>query len=301
MLAGVSHDLGIAVITYRTPEIALDCLRRLRDAAPEATIVLVDTHPTDDFQQRLADQQPAVRYLAAPNHSYARSVNMGLAALPNRHLILMNADVLVQSDTIERLLEVLERQPNGGVVGPLALTPDGGPQPLGLPYLRFYRQLKRAKRAAPATRVAAVPVSWLSGCMQLLSRDAWLASGGYDEAFRFFNEDMDFCLRLTKAGYACQLADAPVVHLGGASTPDHPAFHVEGRRGGVLLARRHHGWPYRAAQLAFLWLEALVGAAVARPALRRAGHRRMLRLLWSGQWGDSPFGRTLDVRFGEEP
>jgi GT2 family glycosyltransferase len=296
MLAGVSSDLGIAVITYRTPQLALDCLQRLRQAAPAASIVLVDTAPDAAFQQRLAAEQPAVRYLAAPNHSYARSVNLGLAALQTGQLLLMNADVLVEADTLGRLQDALGRTPRGGVVGPLALTPAGEPQPLGLPYQRFYRRLFAARRSAPAGRAAAVPVTWLSGCMQLLDRAAWQASGGYDEAFRFFNEDMDFCLRLTTAGYACQLVDAPVVHLGGASTPSHPAFHVEGRRGGVLLARRHHSRPFRAAQMAFLWTEALVGALLAGTAQQRQGHRWMLRLLRSGAWNQSPFGATLDVR-----
>lgn len=298
MLQGVNTGLGIAVVHYRTPEVALDCLARLARAAPNAEVVLVDTAPEPAFQQRLAEQHPHVRFLAAPNHSYSRSVNLGLAQLHTPLVALMNADVLVEPNTFTDLVAVLEQHPRDAVVAPLALTPDGAPQRMGWPYERHYRRLRSAGRAPRAAGAppAAVDITWLAGYLQLMPRTLWERVGGYDEAFRFFNEDIDFCARVRRSGAACLLVNSEVVHLGGSSTPAHPAFHVEGRRGGMLISQRHRGPAFRGVHRAFLWAEALLGRATARSAEQRQAHAMMLELLRSGGWHEGPFGATLDER-----
>lgn len=307
---GSPPDLGVAVIHHRTPEVALKCLELVRAAAPHADVVLVDTAPDEAFLHQLGESFPDVTVLRVANHSYSHSVNEGLAALSNEHLVLMNADVFVEHDTFDRLVAALAAVPGRGVAGPLALTPAGKPQPLGLPYLLAYARLAFARLAnahltrggsslkehePAAGRPAAVKVAWLSGCLQLVTRAAWAGTGGYDESFRFFNEDTDFCYRARAAGFASCLVDAPVVHLGGASTPDAPEFFLEGRRGGMVLTLRHHGPWFRWAHTAFLWLEAKVGTRTG-PAERRGAYDAILQMLEGGDWTESPFGATLSER-----
>ncbi len=302
MLGPVGKSLGIAVVHYRAPEVALDCLERLEVAAPGAQVVVVDTAPEPDFRARLTARFPEARFLAAPNHSYSRSVNLGISALATERVALMNADVLVEPDTFRKLESALNACGNASVVAPLALTREDRPQDMGLPYAWHYRRLGSASRStaqqgdASAPTPASVEVPWVAGYLQLMPRALWDEVGGYDESFRFFNEDIDFCLRVRRAGYGCRLVDAPVLHLGGTSTPAHPAFHVEGRRGGMLITRRHYGPARRAAHTAFLWSEALLGSLLARSEDHRAAHAMMLEMLRSGAWHSSPFGATLDER-----
>src|SRR5690606_2403921 len=110
------------------------------------------------------------------NHSYSRAVNLGLKRLTEPFLVVMNADVLVEPDTFERLLAALEEDSGAGLAGPLALTPRGHPQDLGLPYRLAYARALRA--GGSGTRVA-----WLSGCLQLIQRRVYENIGGYDETF----------------------------------------------------------------------------------------------------------------------
>lgn len=296
MLGGmeVGATLGIAVIHYRTPEVALDCLARIGLAAPGARVVLVDTAPEASFEARVARDFPDVEFLPAVNHSYSHSVNVGLARLGTPYVALMNADVMVERSTFEDLRAVLDAQPDCGVVGPLARTGTGELQSLGLPYRRHYRAL--AALADEGATSPSVPVGWLSGCLQLLTEEAWRASGGYDETLRFFNEDMEFCFRLGRLGYGARLVATPVVHIGGSSTPPHPAFHVEGRRGGMVVSRRYRSRAFQALHLAFLWGEALLGKVAVRDRQKLAAHQAMLEILRSGAWERTPFGATLDQR-----
>lgn len=296
LLVNSSPTLGIAIVHYRSPEVALDCLERVRRAAPLATVVLVDTAPEPEFQRELERHFPEVEFVPAANHSYSHAVNVGLKRLHADYLVLMNADVLVARETFRALLEVMTSHPRCGAVGPLALLPNGKPQPLGVPYRRYYRRAQAAKRAADDGVTASVPVRWVSGCLQLVRRETWLATGGYDETLRFFNEDLEFCLRLAERGWQVRLAATPVVHLGGSSTPDHAAFHIEGRRGGLAVTRRYYPRPVAWLQLTYLWSEALVGSVLARDPRQREKHLQMLKLLRSGDLSRSPFGATLDER-----
>lgn len=292
----MSGNLGVAMVHYRTPEVAKRALTLLLAAAPDAHVVLVDAAPEAAFGAELVEEFPTVTFLPVPNHSYARSVNLGLKTLETPYLVQMNADVLVGPRTLTHLLNVIKREPRAGLVGPLALTRKGRPQHLGAPYAWYYMRLSSKRGLGDRAAGASVKVPWLSGCMQVMTRQAWEEAGGFDERFRFFNEDMDFSYRLRALGYTLHLVDSPVTHLGGASTPAHPAFHVEGRRGGMLFSERHKGPAFRAAQRAFLWAEARFGRALTKdPAVKHA-HEEMLTLLRTGAWHESPFGETLDDR-----
>ncbi len=291
--------LDVVVVHHRTPAALLDdALSRLAVAAPEAEVVLVDT--ANDEELRPSDRWPRrLEVLASANHSYSHAVNVGAARLASRqedarrprlrHLVIMNADVLVERDTFARLRAALDSDPRAGVVGPLALTREGRPQDLGLPYRLVYALAARAGARG-------VEAPWLSGCLQLVDRELFERLGGYDESLRFTNEDLDFCLRVRRAGRRCRLVAAPVVHVGGASTPDDPSFHVEGRRGGYVITRRYRSKLFAFLHRGFLRAEALLGSRFAGDEGGRARHAAMARWLARGEWERSPFGATLDDR-----
>lgn len=286
--------LTVAVVNYRTPELALSCLELVRRSAPGADLRLVDADPDPGFADALSRSHPDVAYLGVPNHSYAHAVNAGLRGASTEYVAFMNADVIVADGTFPDLVAALESSPQAAAAGPFVADGNGKPQGLGPLYARHYRRLRRS--GPTGGRPAAVAVPWLSGCLTVARLRDWRELGGYDEAFRFYNEDLDFGLRVSEAGRSNLLVATPVVHLGGTSTPSHPAFALEGRRGGLLVGRRHYpGW-LRAAQVAFVASEAALGRVLARTPGRRAANAELLRMLRAGDVDATPFGATLDER-----
>lgn len=286
--------LTVAAVHYRTPELAVSCLERVRRSAPQAELRLVDTDPDEAFARALAKERPDVAYLGAANRSYAHAVNVGLAGATTEYLAFMNADVIVTDRTFSDLIAALGADRDAGAAGPLVNDRGGRLQGLGPAYAGHYRRLRRASHADAVPHAVTVP--WLSGCLTVVRLSDWRALGGYDEAFRFYNEDLDFGLRLRESGRRNLLVDTPVVHLGGTSTPAHPAFALEGRRGGLLVGKRHYGAALRAAQVAFVAVEAAVGSLLARTPGRRAANAELLRIVRTGDLGATPFGATLDER-----
>lgn len=286
-------ELGIVVVHHKTPAVLYRALERVATAEPGATLVLVDTAPDPAVLARATAAAPGLVVVPTANTGYAAAVNRGIAALlagPTQpsYVALMNADVLVGQSTFADLTAALDGGA-GSIAGPLARTPAGALQDLGPLYALAYRRSRRAGGAP-------VRVRWLSGCLQVMTLDVVRDLGGYDEAFRFCNEDMEFCLRAAAAGHLSLLVASDVVHLGGTSTPSHPAFHVEGRRGGYLLGERYLPPAVSFLHRGFLRAEALLGGWLARDEVARDAHRRMARLIHDGAWHTSPFGATLDDR-----
>jgi N-acetylglucosaminyl-diphospho-decaprenol L-rhamnosyltransferase len=68
-----------------------------------------------------------------------------------------------------------------------------------------------------------VQVDWVSGACMLLRRDAYEAAGRFDAGYFMYFEEMDFCLRLRRAGWRVVYdPGAEVTHILGGSTRSAP-------------------------------------------------------------------------------
>lgn len=275
----------IAVVHHRTPDVLARALGRLARFAPDVPVRVLDTAPEAGTAERVREAHPGARLVGIANHSYAAAGNRALRDAAGPLVAIMNADVLIAADTFPALAAPFH-DPAVAVTGPLARTPAGALQDQGLPYRLATRALRG--RGAHAVREA----TWLSGCLFVARTAAAREAGGLDATLRFGNEDLDWCLRLRSRGWRCLLSAVEVEHLGGASTPDAARFLVEGLRGGMVVARRHHGPLRSGAQ------RAAVGAYA---ALRTRTGRRADRPIWAavermmrrGAFDASPFGTTL--------
>jgi GT2 family glycosyltransferase len=282
-------DLTVAVIHYQTPELLAECLQRVRAAATGARLLVIDTGDSAPLPAGWQAANPGVQLLRRPNRGYAAAVNAALAESSTEFFVQMNADVLVEPVTFSELLDVLQQ--GVALAGPAVVTGSGGRQDQGLPYRWHYWRLARRRDRMPPP--AWLPVRWVSGCLQAVRRDAVTKAGGMDESFRFYNEDVEWCLRLQRHGLTCALVDTRVTHLAGSSTPSRPEFIVEGLRGGYLVTRGYGSVPAAALQRGFVILWAAVASLLAGSAVQRTAFRQVLRMFWRGSFHESPFGATL--------
>lgn len=286
----MNHDVHVAVIHYRTPELLEQCLQALVAHAAGARVTVVDTAPDETVLARAKQIMPQLNVVTPANHSYAHAVNTGFTGTTERYYLQMNADVFITEHTVPALRNACELHADRVIAAPRLHTADGAVQNMGPLYALHYARL--ALSSEPFTRVP-----WVSGAMQFIPTALFQELGGYDEQFRFTNEDIEFSLRAKQRGVPSVLVDTAVTHVGGASTPSAPAFFVEGRRGTYLLTERFHGEFIARLHRWYLHLEARVGPALfSRDAnLVRAFALQQERLA-AGTFSETPFGATLDDR-----
>lgn len=276
--------MTVVVTHYRTPSILRECLERMMRFLEPAQIVVVDSSADTSLEQ-VKQHFPGIKSLEVSNHSMANMVNQGLKIAQTSYILQMNADVFLAEANVLAMFEVLKHKPRTGMVGPLCLNKQGKLQRQGLLYQRYYGLLL-------GLRLPSLRVNWLSGCCMLLKKEVLEQVGGLNSSLRFYNEDIEWCWRLQRAGWHCHLVNSKVIHLGGSSTPKHPHFIIEGYRGAYLLSQWYKVKPYQFLHRAFVLLEAQVKSRSRDPLIREA-YSQILSMFSRQEFQESPFGESL--------
>ena len=130
MTSGFPDDVGVAIVGYNNRE-ALGTTLASLDAAgcPHARVLVVDGASTDGTAEWLRAFYPDVRMRALDrNDGPNPGRNIGIRETPQPYLFLMDADVQVQPETIQRLRTAMagDRKSLRGRVPPSRIEPRRG-------------------------------------------------------------------------------------------------------------------------------------------------------------------------------
>ena len=197
----MTSRLSIGITTKNRPDALAACLRSLESLRGFDLQVLVfddgSDPPADVSGAPLADVR-VLRDPAAPGYIVGRNRLVRAASEPA--VLLLDDDTLVFSrESVEQALAVLDADPQVAAVAFAQAEADGSPWPAGM-------------QPSPVAFRCVVP-SFI-GFAHLLRREVFLALGGYREAFIYYGEEKEYCLRTLDAGYRIvYLPDARVAHI----------------------------------------------------------------------------------------
>ena len=179
------------------------------------------------------------------NAGFARANNLALRQARGELILLLNPDTELQADTLQVMLDFMDKHTECGMAGCRVLNPDGTLQLAcrrNIPGLAdaFFklsgisRLFPRSRRLArynltylPADHVAKVDA--VSGSFLMTRRAVMDKIGLLDERFFMYGEDLDWCWRSVRAGYQnYYVPDTSIVHYHGGSSKKRPlrsAYH----------------------------------------------------------------------------
>lgn len=222
----------------------LDSLRR-QTHCPDQTVVF-DNASTDNSLRLLARDYPDVRLV--PNNTnigFCRANNICLQEFmdsDSRYAFLLNADTVLASSCLEKLIRTAEFQGNFGIFSPKILYhPDteriwyaGGYIDLkhGIARHRGGERLEKGFLHVPGQ------TDFVSGCSMFLRKKLLVQIGFLDERFFAYFEDADISVRANRSGMGCYYEPSAVLfHKGG--TIRSPASTYYFHRNRYLFARKH--------------------------------------------------------------
>jgi GT2 family glycosyltransferase/glycosyltransferase involved in cell wall biosynthesis len=241
--------IAATVLNYRTPDETLLAVRSLlASKRPLDDIIVVNNDSTDDTRHALKDVWSKITYIhTGSNLGFSGGTNVGIREALARgadRVLLVNSDVIVPPDAVEHLDRCLDTTPDAGIAGPVVLArsePDRIAS-LGMSYAPSTGRMRHRGygSANRPDQAEARLVDGVSGCLMLVKRDVFDAVGIFDEEYFFSFEDLDFCLKARRAGFATVLAGlATVYHEGGQSLgATSPRRFYFAARNHLLLARR---------------------------------------------------------------
>lgn len=203
-------------------------------------VVVVDDASTDGTAAHVRARWPSVRLVeGAVNAGVAVALNRGLAAAEGEYVALLNNDLELRPDWLERLVAVLDAHPEAAsATGKLLNFHRRGELDAagdlmrwsGAPDQRGHGEVDRGQFDAPE--------AVFSPCAgaALYRRSAFSAVGEFDEDFFAYLEDIDWGFRAQLAGYSSRYEPRAVAyHVGGATTGRTPDRFVALRRRNQIL------------------------------------------------------------------
>lgn len=198
----------VIIVIWNGLEDTLECLRSLlQDGYPNLEIVLVDNGSTDGSVEVIRERQFPVHLISAgSNLGFTGGNNLGLVEaqrLGARYVFLLNNDTTLEKGVIRSLVDAAEAHPSAGIVAPVMHyynTPSdiwfaGGQLAIRNGEATHDQSLHPSRDAAP------YPTAWVSGCAMLVRSVAIEHVGGLDDRFYFTWEDVDWSLRMKRAGW----------------------------------------------------------------------------------------------------
>ena len=301
----VKRTLSILIVNWHSRDYLQRCLESVeatcRELSPE--VIVVDGASFDGCDQMMARQFPSAKFIQSEyNIGFGRCNNLGFAEIDSDLVLLLNPDTELQNGALTRLVDVLEKNPEYGIVSGRLLNSDGTlqtscvqslPTPINQALdCDFLRKVFPASRlwgtgVAFASK-APIEVEAVSGACMLLRTEVFRGFGGFRDDYFMYGEDMDLCYRVRAQGHKVMFVpDAEIVHHGGGSSrTQFSGFSDEMLRvAGEIYFKQNHG---TAAALQYRLLQA-VSAIVRLPLIVLAffmfsGERRLAARVSAQKW-----------------
>ncbi len=253
-------DVSVIVVNWNTKGLLLDCLRSVNPYGGKrrVEIIVVDNGSSDGSADAVRAEFPGVKLIeTGENLGFARANNIGIRESKGRYVCLVNSDVRILDDCLERLAEYMDRNPTVGIVGPRILWPDLSMQDscrnfpslwnnfcpvIGLDRVFKGYKLFSGEHMFCFAHDQEAEVDFLAGCFLMIRREGLDQVGLFDERFFIYSEEIDLCKRFWKSGWKVMFfPGAQAIHNARSSSSKAPLrFHLEQQRSRLQYWRKHH-------------------------------------------------------------
>jgi O-antigen biosynthesis protein len=230
--------LSVIIVNYNVRYFLEQCLFSVRRAAQgiEIETVVVDNNSTDGSMEYLKPKFPEVRFIEnEKNLGFGAACNKGLEQASGSYILFLNPDTIVAENSFTACLGFFEKHLSCGALGVRMI--DGAGQ--------FLRESKRSfpspstslyklsglARLFPRSKVfgryhlghldpmKSHEADVLAGAFMMIRKEVLERSGGFDETFFMYGEDVDLSYRIQQTGYKnFYCADTTIIHFKGEST-----------------------------------------------------------------------------------
>jgi GT2 family glycosyltransferase len=230
--------ISVIIVNYNVKYFLEQCLFSVMKALKgiNGEVLVVDNASQDGSREYLELKFHCVKfYWNADNKGFAVANNQALKDARGRFILFLNPDTIVGEDSFSTCIDFMEKHPDAGAMGVTMIDGSG-------------EFLKESKRAYPSLLTSFFKMTGLSslfptsplfakyhlgnldpqknhevdvlaGAFFLTRKEVLEITGGFDEAFFMYGEDIDLSYRIQQQGlknYYC--SETSIIHFKGEST-----------------------------------------------------------------------------------
>jgi GT2 family glycosyltransferase len=230
--------LSVIIVNYNVKYFLEQCLSSVFAAMKETDgeVIVVDNASDDGSVAWLKPRFPSVIFLEEKkNIGFAKANNKALEIAKGEFILFLNPDTILPEDALIKCIEFLQTHPDAGAVGVRMIDGSGNFLPeskrsLPTPSSAFFK-LTGFSSLFPSSPIfseyslgnlpekSVHEVDVLPGAFMMISKKVLELTGGFDEDFFMFGEDIDLSYRIQKNGFRnFYLGNISIIHFKGEST-----------------------------------------------------------------------------------
>ncbi|MDJ0797348.1 MAG: glycosyltransferase family 2 protein [Calothrix sp. MO_167.B12] len=249
---------SIILVNYNGADVLPDCLNSIDKFIPEdnCEIIVVDNASQDGSVEFITDKFPHVKLIElSENRGFGAGNNAGARIASGEFLLLLNTDTILTENILPHLIELMQNNPQIGIIGPKLLNADGSFQisfahAISIQGEYQTQRLHQAVNNPSQLQVIEQQYQHLQGVDVVVGAAFLIRSslfhelGGFDEKFFMYFEESDLCQRVLNQGYkVIYTPEVSLIHLKGYSTQQAASpMAIEYRRSQMYYYHKHRHW-----------------------------------------------------------
>jgi GT2 family glycosyltransferase len=212
-------DISIVIISWKMKELLQICLRSIYKytSGVNLEIIVIDNNSQDGTSEMIKNEFPEIILIKnKENRGVAPARNQGMTIANGKYVLILDADVELIENSILKLYECMESNSGCGIVGSKLVSTERQlqfsckrfPNLLSFIFRRLehFGVIKNSKTLRYHTmqdwdHKEVKEVDYLIGACQFIRGEVIKKIGMYDDKIFYGPEDIDFCLRIWKAGW----------------------------------------------------------------------------------------------------
>ncbi len=212
--------LSVIIVNYKTPSLLRQCIKSIQKNPPshDYDIIVVDNNSEDETIDMIEEEFPQVIVIANDeNLGFPKAVNQGIRKSQSDYILLLNPDITVLKDSLNQMLEYMDKNESIAASGAQLINPNGSIQYSCFkwytsPRVVLYRRTPFGKLTGKQKLIddflmkdwdhrESREVAWILGSCMMVRRKAIDHVGLMDERFFMYMEDVDWCRRFWQKGW----------------------------------------------------------------------------------------------------
>lgn len=210
-------DISIIIVSYNSSQHLDSCLSSICASKDhyKKEVIVVDNASLDnsvEIAERYKDFTTIIK--SSENLGYAGGNNLGLSIAKGKFLLILNPDTSIFENTLELLYLFALANPQAGAIGPMLIFPDGSIQRYFCRYYsirtilfrrsflgKVFPSLTKHPLMSPIDTDVPIELDWLLGSTLFIPKKIIDEVGMFDDGYKLYFEDVDFCYRIRQKGY----------------------------------------------------------------------------------------------------
>lgn len=216
------NKLSIIIINFNSGNYLKNCIESIKKSSlPEDKyeIIIIDNSSNDESLQSINEIQ--IRNLKiirnTQNIGFAKANNIGIKQSSGQYILLLNPDTIVEGDTLENLINYMDKTNQVGVATCKVVLPNGSlddashrgfPTPwnafchfIGIGRLFPHSQIFNGYHMGFCQLDKIHEIDSCVGAFMMIRRITGEKTGWLDEDYFWYGEDLDFCFKVKLNGW----------------------------------------------------------------------------------------------------